>query len=107
MVELVCVRKIEENLDDVEENITGIREPAPSSRAVVPTIDIYTARVIFDLTQRMVEDTVDKRVSLLEKKIEERDMEIMRSIRRIQSGIAIRHSREKTSWWQRLFNRGS
>ncbi|MDD2443242.1 MAG: hypothetical protein PHS52_01915 [Desulfotomaculaceae bacterium] len=98
MVELVCIRKAKENLDDST-------DPAPFSRAVVPTIDIYTAKVIFDLTQRMVEDTVDKRVSLLEKKIEERDMEIMRSIRRIQSGMAIRNSREKTSWWQRLFNR--
>ncbi len=107
MVELVFIRKARENLDNIEENIPDSTEPAPLSRAIVPTIDIYTARALFNLTQKIVEDTVDKRVSLLEKKIEERDVEIMRSIRRIQSRMAIRQGREKLSWWQRLFNRGS
>ncbi len=108
MVELVCIRKAEENqIDYIEENITESTEPGPVSGAIVPTIDIYTARVLFNLTQKIVEDTIDKRVSFLEEKIEERDMEIMRSIRRIQSRMAIRHGREKLSWWQKVFSRKS
>lgn len=73
------------------------------SQAVVPTIDIYTAKVIFNLTQKMVEDTVDRRVSALEKKIEHRDHEVMRMIRRIQAQVVMQQNKHSLPWWKKLF----
>ncbi|MCL6635276.1 MAG: hypothetical protein K6T29_05845 [Peptococcaceae bacterium] len=77
----------------------------PYARAVVPTIDIYAARVLYNLTQRMVEDVVDRRISLLEKQIEERDKEVMRTIRRIQAKMVMEQNKVQLPWWRRLFSR--
>ncbi|BAF58736.1 MAG: hypothetical protein HPY89_09620 [Pelotomaculum sp.] len=112
MGELVCISKPcekdlpgeavvpEAALDD------GGEPEEPASRAVIPTIDIYTAKVLFDITQKMVENAVDRRVSLLEKRIEDRDREIMRTIRKIQARMATQENKAKASWWQRLLGRG-
>lgn len=82
------------------------REPEePCSQAIVPTIDIYTARVIYNLTQKMVEEVVDRRVSLLEKRIEERDKEVMRTIRKIQARMVMEQNKIQQPWWRRLFSR--
>lgn len=111
MGELVCINKSsEEDLlkESMERDIELDRDMEPEIsewRAVVPTIDIYRAKLLFNLTQKMVEDTVDRRVSLLEKQIEERDKEIMRAIRKIQSRTAIKGT-DRRPWWQRLFQRG-
>lgn len=76
-------------------------------QALVPTIDIYSARVLFSLTQKMVEDAVDRRVSLLEKRIDERDREVMRAIRKIQTRFLLHQDPVKLPWWRKLFQRGS
>jgi hypothetical protein len=79
------------------------------SRALVPTVDIYTARVFFNFTQKIVEETVDRRVSLLEEKIKDRDQEIMRSIRKLQARLVMQQQNKAAAalpWWRKLFNRG-
>lgn len=111
MGNLVRINKPE--VKDPAEDFTGNRtapesgpEPVlPEQTALVPTIDLYKAKVLFNLTQKMVEDTVDRRVSLLEKRIKERDKEIMQSIRRIQSRIVMQNKTSKQPWWLRLFQR--
>ncbi|MCG9966683.1 hypothetical protein L9W92_01255 [Pelotomaculum terephthalicicum JT] len=75
----------------------------PYSQAVVPTIDVYTAKVLFSLTQKMIEDTVDKRVSALEKNIERRDQEVMRTIRRIQAQVIVQQNKSPLPWWKKIF----
>jgi len=72
------------------------------SQSLVPTIDIYSAKVLLALTQRMIEDTVDRRVSQLEKKIAERDQEVMRAIRKIQSRLATRQEKVQLPWWRKV-----
>lgn len=74
-------------------------------RAVVPTIDIYSASVFIKISQKMFEDTLDSRISLLEKKLSDRDREIMRSIRRIQSRMLLQQSKVRVPWWQKLFKK--
>jgi len=74
------------------------------SQAIVPTIDIYTARFLFNVTQKMVEDAVDRRVSILERNIEARDQEIMRAIRKIQARMVTQQNKVKLPWWRRLFS---
>ncbi len=92
------------------ENLTvpesGPEPEVHEPNALVPTIDIYKAKVLFNLTQKIVEDTVDRRVSLLEKRIKERDKEIMQSIRRIQSRMVMQNQTRQQPWWLRLFQRG-
>ncbi|OPX82167.1 MAG: hypothetical protein A4E52_02086 [Pelotomaculum sp. PtaB.Bin013] len=101
MGELIYARKQDEN------SLTGDNHEweGPYSQAVVPTIDVYTAKVLFSLTQKMIEDTVDKRVSALEKNIERRDQEVMRTIRRIQAQVVIQQNKPKSplTWWKKLF----
>lgn len=112
MGDLVCMNKLNET-DLIK--VTVVHEPAsnsnresevPYSRAVVPTIDVYAARVLFTLTQKMVEDAVDRRVSLLEKNIEGRDKEIMRTIRKMQARMVVQQNKVQLPWWRRLFYRG-
>ncbi len=83
-----------------------IEPGVPCSQAVVPTVDIYTARILFDITQKMVEQTVDRRVSLLEKRIIERDKDIMRAIRKIQARTMLTEKQVKIPWWHKLFKKG-
>ncbi len=85
---------------------SNLETEVPYRRAIVPTVDVYTARILFNFTQKIVEDTVDRRMSLLEKHLEERDKEIMRSIRRIQAQTAMRQSNIQKPWWRKLFKRG-
>lgn len=99
MGNLVCISRPDDS-DRVTE--TEIEEISRST-AVVPTIDLYSAKVLLTLTQRMVEETVDRRVSLLEKKIEERDQEITRAIRKIQARMVMRQAKMRQPWWRRLF----
>jgi hypothetical protein len=99
MGDLVCLNRPDDS-DRVAE--TEIAEVSWTN-AVVPTIDIYSAKVLLTLTQRMVEETVDRRVSLLEKKIEDRDQEIMRAIRKMQAKMVIQQGRGQLPWWRRLF----
>lgn len=75
-----------------------------STQAIVPTIDIYTAKFLFNITQKMVEDAVDRRVSILEKNIEGRDQEVMRIIRKIQARVMMQQNKPKLPWWRRLFS---
>lgn len=102
MGDLIYARKQDEN------GWTGDNNgwEGPYSQAIVPTIDVYTAKVLFSLTQKMIEDTVDKRVSALEKNIERRDQEVMRMIRRIQAQVVIQQNKPKSllPWWRKLFN---
>ncbi|MDD4169000.1 MAG: hypothetical protein PHD36_01845 [Desulfotomaculaceae bacterium] len=77
-----------------------------SAQAIVPTIDIYTAKFFFNITQKMVEDAVDQRVSILEKNIEGRDQELMRIIRKIQARMFMQQNKPKLPWWKRLFSQG-
>lgn len=82
------------------------RQPEETrSKAVVPTIDIYSARVFLKISQKMFEDTLDSRISLLEKRIGERDREIMRSIRRIQSRMLLQQNKVQLPWWRKLFKK--
>ncbi|MDD3652645.1 MAG: hypothetical protein PHO01_00430 [Desulfotomaculaceae bacterium] len=78
-----------------------------STQAIVPTIDIYTAKFLFNITQKMVEEAVDRRVSILEKNIELRDQEIMRIMRRIQARMIMQQNKPKEPWWRKLFARTS
>lgn len=110
MIEMICVCGTEKNeeIKDLEKQpgYDGSREPqSPHGQAVVPTIDLYSARVLFSLTQKMVEDALDRRVSLLEKRIEERDREVLRTVRKIQTRMMIQQSQVKLPWWRRLFKR--
>lgn len=98
MGDLVCLNRPDDS-DRVTE--TEITEKSWNN-AVVPTIDIYSARVLLTLTQRMVEEAVDRRVSLLEQNIEARDQEIMRAIRKMQARLVIRQGQVKLPWWRRL-----
>lgn len=99
MGDLVCINKPDDS-DRVKE--AEIAE-TPCTNAVVPTIDIYSAKFLLTLTQRMVEEAVDRRVSLLEKNIEDRDQEIMRTIRKMQAKLVIRQGKVQLPWWRRLF----
>lgn len=74
-----------------------------STQSIVPTMDIYTARFLFNITQKMVEDTVDRRISLMEKNIEARDQEVMRIIRKIQARLIMQQNKTKLPWWRRFF----
>lgn len=111
MGDLVCINKPQEkdlikiSKEDETTPRSDRESEVPYSRAVVPTVDIYAAKVLFDLMQKMVEDTVDRRISLLEKQIGERDKEIMRAIRKIQARMVMEKSKAPQTWWQRLFNR--
>jgi hypothetical protein len=111
MRNLVHINKPDTKNSEVNstENHTVLKsapEPeAPESNALVPTIDLYKAKVLFNLTQKMVENTVDRRISLLEKKIKKRDKEIMQSIRRIQSQMVMQRKTRQQPWWLRLFQR--
>ena len=108
MIEMICASK-----PDNKPKTTGAAErphpdagreaKAPPPRAVVPTVDLYSARVLFSLTQKMLEDTVDRRISLLEKRIEERDREVLRTIRKIQTRLLVQQSKAREPWWRRLF----
>lgn len=109
---MVCVCEIEksEEIKDLEKQpgVDQFRElQSPLCQAVVPTIDLYSARVLFSLTQKMVEDALDKRVTLLEKRIEERDREVLRAMRKIQTRMMIQQSQVILPWWQRLFKRNN
>lgn len=84
--------------DDIEEE-----KYCSYTQAIVPTIDVYTAKVLFSMTQKMIEDTVDKRVSALEKNIEQRDREIMRMIRKVQAQVIVRQAKPSLPWWKKLF----
>jgi len=104
MGELIYARKQDEN------GLTGDNHSREGhySQAVVPTIDVYAAKVLFGLTQKMIEDTVDRRVSALEKNIERRDLEVMRTIRRIQAQVVIQQQNKPKSpltWWKKLFKK--
>jgi len=99
MGDLVCINR----LDDSDRVTEAEMAEIPWTKAVVPTIDIYSAKVLLTLTQRMVEETVDRRVSLLEKHIEDRDQEIMRAIRKMQAKLVIRQGKVQLPWWRRLF----
>lgn len=112
MGDLVCINKANEL--DLTKAVAGgdngttgnLGQNAASTKAIVPTMDIYAARVFFNLTQRMVEAAVDRRVSLLERKIDERDQEIMRIIRKMQAKMAVQKNKIQLPWWQKLFYRG-
>lgn len=111
MGEIVCIEKkneayaAEAAIEPEIQTGTGRGPEAPGSRAIVPTMDIYTARVIYNLTQRMVEEVVDRRVSLLEKRIEDRDREVMRTIRRMQARMVMEQNKVRQPWWRSLFAR--
>lgn len=75
------------------------------SQAIVPTIDVYTAKIFFGLTKKMVEDTVDKRITALEKNIESRDQEVMRTIRRIQAQVTVQQTQISLPWWKKIFRK--
>jgi hypothetical protein len=99
MGDLLYAKKPDENdLTNGEQDWYG-----PYSRAIVPTIDIYTAKTLFSLTQKMVEDTVDRRVSALEKNIEKRDQEVTPIIRNIQAQGVVQQNKSKLPWWRKLF----
>jgi len=85
-------------------NVDILSEEIPS-KAVVPTIDIYSASVFLKISQKMFEDTLDKRISLLEKKLGERDREIMRAMRRIQARMLLQQHKVHIPWWQKLFKK--
>jgi hypothetical protein len=99
MGDLVCLNRPDDTDRVAETEIAEIS----CTNAVVPTIDIYSAKFFLTLTQKMVEETVDRRVSLLEKNIEVRDQEIMRAIRKMQAKMVIRQGRLQLPWWRRLF----
>jgi hypothetical protein len=99
MGDLVCINRMDDSDRVTEAEIAEI----PCTNAIVPTIDIYSAKVLLTLTQKMVEETVDHRVSLLEKKIENRDQEIMRAIRKMQARMVLRQGNVQLPWWRRLF----
>ncbi len=95
-------------LNKEEENNETAEAETSYSRALVPTVDIYTARMFFNFTRNIVEETVDRRVSLLEEKIKDRDQEIMRSIRKLQARLAMQQQNKAAAalpWWRKLFNR--
>lgn len=112
MGDLVCINKpnetdlIKVTVEHESASSSNRESDAPYARAVVPTMDIYAARVLFNLTQKMVEDAVDRRVSLLEKHIAERDKEIMRTIRKVQARLVVQQNKVQLPWWRKLFNRG-
>ncbi|MDD4239653.1 MAG: hypothetical protein PHT62_14055 [Desulfotomaculaceae bacterium] len=99
MGDLVCINRPDDSDRVTEAEISEISW----TNAIVPTIDIYSAKVLLSLTQMMVEEAVDRRVSLLEKKIEDRDQEIMRAIRKMQAKLVIRQGKVQLPWWRRLF----
>lgn len=100
MGELVCIKGTEQ----ADQLVAQEREAAEynGSRALVPTIDIYSAKVLLALTQRMIEDTVDRRMSQLEKRIADRDQELMRAIRKMQSRLAVRQEKVRLPWWRKV-----
>lgn len=75
-------------------------------RAVVPTIDLYAAGVLLNFARLAVEEVFDRKLSQLEKKIAERDREVMQAIRRIQARLAAER-KSSPKWWQKLFGRRS
>ena len=85
-------------------NVDILSEEIPS-KALVPTIDIYSASVFLKISQKMFEDTLDNRISFLEKKLGERDREIMRSMRRIQARMLLQQHKVHIPWWQKLFKK--
>ncbi len=85
-------------------NVDMLSEEIPS-KAVVPTIDIYSASVFLRISQKMFEDTLDSRISLLEKKLGERDRDIMRAMRRIQARMLLQQHKVHIPWWQKLFKK--
>jgi len=85
-------------------NVEILSEKIPS-KAVVPTIDIYSASVFLKISQKMFEDTLNSRISLLEKKLGERDREIMRAMRRIQARMLLQQHKVHIPWWQKLFKK--
>jgi hypothetical protein len=99
MGDLVCINRPDDSDRVTEAEISEVSR----TNAVVPTIDIYSAKVLLTLTQRMVEEAVDQRVSILEKNLEERDREIMRAIRKMQAKMVIRQGKVQLPWWRRLF----
>lgn len=101
MGDLVCINRPDDSDRVTEAELAEISW----TNAVVPTIDIYSAKVLLTLTQRMVEETVDRRVSQLEKNIQERDQEIMRAIRKMQAKMVIRQGNVQLPWWRRLFGK--
>ncbi|MCL6478152.1 MAG: hypothetical protein K6T65_07020 [Peptococcaceae bacterium] len=111
MIDLVCVDNPEEEskcfaVESGLETESGRSAEEPgTTRAIVPTIDLYSARVLLTLTQKMVEDAVDRRVSQLEERIEQRDREIMRSIRKIQNRMLDQQKKAGLPWWRKLFQR--
>ncbi|MGI6492312.1 MAG: hypothetical protein GX949_04670 [Peptococcaceae bacterium] len=100
MGELVCINTTEQGDPLAEQEQVAAENNW--SRALVPTIDIYSAKVLLALTQRMVEDTVDRRISQLEKKMADRDQEVMRAIRKIQGRLAVRQEKVRLPWWRRV-----
>jgi hypothetical protein len=99
MGDLLCIHRQADSGRVTEEEIVEI----PLTRAVVPTIDIYSAKFLLSLTQRMIEEAVDRRVTVLEKNIEARVQEIMRAIRKMQANMIIRQGKVQLPWWRRLF----
>ncbi len=85
-------------------NVDMLSEDIPS-KAVVPTIDIYSASVFLRISKKMFEDTLDSRISHLEKKLGERDREIMRAMRRIQARMLLQQNKVRVPWWQKLFKK--
>lgn len=85
--DLVSIAKNDADILNKEENNEAAGAGASYSRALVPTVDIYTARLFFNFTRNIVEETVDRRVSLLEEKIKDRDQELMRAIRKLQARL--------------------
>jgi hypothetical protein len=109
MGDLMRITKTSADILNKEENNETAEAGTFHSRALVPTVDIYTARVFFNFTQKIVEETVDRRVSLLEEKIMERDREVMRSIRKLQARLLMQQQNKAAAalpWWRKLFNRG-
>ncbi|HQD76492.1 MAG: hypothetical protein RJR37_11420 [Peptococcaceae bacterium MAG4] len=108
MGDLVSIAKNDADILNKEENNEAAGAGASYSRALVPTVDIYTARLFFNFTRNIVEETVDRRVSLLEEKIKDRDQELMRAIRKLQARLAMQQQNKAAAlpWWRKLFNRG-
>ncbi len=85
-------------------NVNTVPEEVPLN-ALVPTIDIYAASVFLKISQKMFEDTLNSRISLLEKKLDERDREIMRAMRRIQARMLLQQHKVNIPWWRKLFKK--
>lgn len=101
------IAKIEADIPSEREDKDSAGAGRFQSRALIPTVDIYTAKIFFNFTQKIVEEAVDRRVSRLEEKIKDRDKEIMRSIRKLQAGLVMQQQNKIAAlpWWRKLFSR--